>query len=151
MSRVLLALTIFLCLLPFSQSTVASNNSSLDTGAYTIHYNAIPTASLPPKVASAYGILRSKTRGLLNVAVIRNQEGTTGKPVHAKVTVQAANLAGQIKNIELREITEKQAIYTIGQFGISHSETIVFDIYVTPEGSGETHHIHYQRQFFVEE
>lgn len=147
-TRFTAALALSLGLFVFASPLLAVGGSQ-DAGNYTIHYNAIPTARLTPQVASAYGILRSKTRGLLNVAVIRQQEGTTGEPVSADIIVHASNLTGQSKQINLREITEEQAIYTIGEFGISHGETVVFDIYVTPPGAEKTHHIHFQKQFFI--
>lgn len=121
---------------------------SYDAGTHLIHYNALPTSQLTPEVASAYNILRSRTRGMLNVAVTRKIPNSTGEPVPAKVRVHAANLNGQVKNISLREVREGEAIYYIGEINISEGETLVFDLYVSPEGSEQTHHIRFQQTFY---
>lgn len=123
---------------------------SKDVGEYVIHYNALHTDKIAPNVASAYGILRSRTRGMLNVAVARKTGDGTTEPVTAKVDVHAANLTGQVKQISLREIREDEAIYYIGEVNVADGETLVFDLYVTPQGSEETHHIRFQQSFFAE-
>ena len=64
--------------------TATAENSTRAAG-HTIHHNAIPTATLTPAVATGYSITRSKYRGLLNVSVIKDVQGTTGQPVTAIV------------------------------------------------------------------
>ena len=56
-------------------STVWAENSTSVPG-FTIHHNAIPSASLEPSIARQYGIQRSKYRGMLNVSVIKTVEGS---------------------------------------------------------------------------
>lgn len=120
-----------------------------DAGDYVIHYNALPTDQLAPDVASAYGIVRSKTRAMLNIAIIRKQAGTTGTPVTGQVNVHTANLTGQVKDLRLRRIDEGEAIYYIGEVTVADGETLIFDLYVTPEGEEKTHHIRFQHSFFA--
>lgn len=122
---------------------------SYDAGKYVIHYNALPTDQLAPDVASAYGIVRSKTRAMLNISIIRKQEGTTGTPVTGQVNVHTANLTGQVKDLRLRRIDEGKAIYYIGEVTVADGETLIFDLYVTPEGEEKTHHIRFQQSFFA--
>lgn len=121
---------LFLLALPLS---VAAENST-HTGGYTIHHNALTTDSLPVQVATAYGIQRSKNRALLNVSVIRDEPGTLGTPVRAKIRAVARTLYGQIRAIELREVVEDQAIYYIADFPVAHREVLHFDLEVMPEG-----------------
>ena len=91
-----------------------------DFGNYEVHYNALRTDALTPEVARAYGIQRSANRVMLNVAVLRKEaDHAPRKPVEADVKVDAYNLNGQLKNIEMRRVSEGEAIYYIGEVSIS--------------------------------
>ena len=137
---------LLLALLPL---TAWAENSTRQAG-YTIHHNALPTATLSPEMAGNYQIIRSKYRGMLNVSIIRDVAGTTGQPVTARINAQAANLAGQIRTIELREIREGDAVYYIGLFPIVHRETLRFSLEVTPEGQNKPIKANLSQQFFID-
>ena len=109
-----------------------SEETFRDFGSYEVHYNAVRTDALTPEVARAYGIQRSANRVMLNVTVLHKEAGTPRKPVEADVKVDACNLNGQLKNIEMRRVSEGEAIYYIGEVSISGTEILVFDITVTP-------------------
>mgnify|MGYP000243524647 CR=1 FL=1 len=106
--------------------------TSTDIGDYVVHFSTQSTDQLPPDIARAYNILRSKNRAMLNVSVIRKSDNTS---VAAVVEVRATNLTGQLKNVALRRIDEQEAVYYIGETAIANRETLVFDISVTPEGA----------------
>lgn len=120
-------------------------------GDYTIHYNALNTEVLPPKVAKAYDIVRSKNRGLLNIAVRKknSDEKPLDKPVDALVKASVVNLSKQLKKIEMQEIREPGAIYYIGVFPIDNADTLDFTIEVSPEGADQPHKIEFRQEFFV--
>lgn len=120
--------------------------SSSDIGSHVVHFSAQLTEQLPPEVARAYDILRSKNRAMLNVAIL---EADSGKPVTAEVTVKTVNLTGQMKNVVMRKIQEQEAIYYIGETSVANQETLIFDISVTPEGSSEASTVRFKRQFYT--
>lgn len=122
---------------------------SQDFGDYVVHFNAIGTDLLPPKVAKEYGIKRSNQRAMLNIAVQKKKLGTSVQPVTAKVAASAVNLAGQSKDIHLREIREPYAIYYIGEFSISNEETLKFTVDITPEDSSDPLTVRFRQQFFT--
>ena len=121
--------------------------SSADIGDYTVHFSALSTDQLPPDIARAYNILRSKNRAMLNVSVIRKSDET---PVAAKVAVKTVNLTGQLKNVTMRRIDEQEAIYYIGETAVANRETLVFDITVTPEGASRSSEVRFKRQFYTD-
>jgi hypothetical protein len=129
-------------------SAAAGAGAALDTGNYVIHYNALSTDLLDPQVAKVYGIKRSKNRGMLNVTVVR-KDSATGKPVTASVSASATNLNGQLRNIDVREVTEQSAIYYIGEFAVSDGETLDFTVSVKPEG-GDERVIEFRQAFFTD-
>ena len=144
MKNIIAFFTAMLISLPFA---VQAENSTKIPG-YLIHHNVITTDFLAPNIASAYRIIRSKNRGMLNVSVIENVPGTTGKPVMATITARVINLLGQSRFIPLREIREGEAIYYIGDFIVQNpNETLVFVLDVKPAGAGQSFTAKLEHQF----
>lgn len=121
--------------------------SSADIGTHVIHFSAQSTDQLPPEVARAYDILRSKNRAMLNVSVIRKSDNTA---VTAAVNVKTVNLTGQLKNVTMRQINEQDAIYYIGETAVANRETLIFDISVMPEGEDQATDVRFKRQFYTD-
>ncbi|MGD8911995.1 MAG: DUF4426 domain-containing protein [Candidatus Thiodiazotropha sp.] len=126
----------------------AENSTSIP--GFTIHHNAIPTASLEPAIAKQYGIQRSKYRGMLNVSVIKSVEGTTGESSEAVILAKANNIRGQLISIPMRKITEGDAIYYIGEFRITNQETLNFEIQVKPKGETRYYTARLSQEFFID-
>jgi len=120
--------------------------TSVDIGDHVVHFSAQSTDQLPPEVAQAYNFVRSKNRAMLTVSVL--EEGTNNA-ANAEVTVKTVNLTGQLKNINMRTITEGESIYYIGETPIANREILIFDISVTPEGVVTATDIRFKRQFFT--
>lgn len=120
-----------------------------DFGNYEVHYNALRTDALTPEVARSYGIQRSANRVMLNVTVLHKEaDHAPRKPVEADVKVDAYNLNGQLKNLEMRRVSEGDAIYYIGEVGIGGTEILVFDIAVTPSGEATPLRVKLKREFY---
>jgi len=134
-----------LLLLPFS----ASAENSTKIPGYTIHHNALTTDMLSPAVAQSYGIRRSKGRAMLNISIIQDVPGTTGKAVTAEVKAVARNLIGQNRDIPLREIREGNAIYYIGDFQVGHREHLTFLLDVTPAGESRAFQAKLEHEFYT--
>lgn len=118
-------------------------------GNYEIHFNAVRTDQLTPEVARAYGIQRSGNRVLLNVTMLR--KGPEGMlPVGGTVGANAYNLNGQLKDLELRQITEGEAVYYIGEVSISGTEILVFEISAQPSGESTAFEVKFKREFFTD-
>ena len=148
MSRLLLALTLLPGLI-FS-GTVAAQQSQ-DFGNYVVHYNALNTNLIPPQVAQGYGIKRSSSRALLNVAVLKKVMDTPGTPVGAKVTARGVNLTGQMRELQIREIKDSEnAIYYVAEFPVHNLESYRFEINVAIEGEAEPLIVRFAQQFYTE-
>lgn len=128
---------------------VFAENSTKIPG-YTIHHNALPTASLDPAIANQYKIQRSKIRGMLNVSVIKEVPGTTGEPVEAIVMAKATNIRGQLISIPMRQVTEQDAIYYLGEYRIADQETLNFELQVKPQGVSRFYKAKLSQQFFID-
>jgi hypothetical protein len=139
---VLLSLVAGLGLAP----ALAENSTKVP--GYTIHHNAITTDQLAPDVARSYGIQRSRTRGLLNVSVIKEVPGTTGTPVAATVQATARNLQGLIRELPMREVRDG-TVYYLGEFPVEHQETLSFTVQVRPQGETTSYRAELSQEFFT--
>lgn len=124
--------------------------TSADIGDHVVHFSAQSTDQLPPEVARAYNIVRSKNRAMLNVSIIRKSDSV---PVGGEVSVKTVNLTGQLKSVTMRKIEEPGdvvAIYYIGVTPVANRETLVFDIKVTPDGADSSSDVRFKRQFYTD-
>ncbi|HHL32571.1 MAG TPA: DUF4426 domain-containing protein [Oceanospirillales bacterium] len=129
--------------------TVSAENSKSENG-YEVHYNAFSSDFLTKEVAKNYQIGRSKTKGIINIAVLKQQEIGVPKSVKAKINLKAQNFYGQNKSVDLRMISENDgAIYYIGTFSVSSQETINFKASVLPDGSETPIEIKFSQEFFT--
>ncbi len=124
--------------------------NSADIGGHVLHFNAQSTDRLPPEIATAYNIVRSKNRAMITVSLIDEQNGA---PAAGDVAVKTVNLTGQLKNVTMRRIDEPgdpPAIYYIGTTPVANHETLIFDIVVTPEGDSQPSEVRFKQQFYTD-
>ncbi|WP_082989824.1 DUF4426 domain-containing protein [Woeseia oceani] len=120
--------------------------SSVTVNGYSVHFSAQSTDQLPTEVARQYNIVRSKNRAMLNVSIISEATGESGT---GSVEVKTVNLTGQLKTVTMRKIQEQDAVYYIGEIPVANSETLVFDITITPDNSDEPIEVRFKRQFYT--
>ena len=132
-------------LAPFS----ARAEQAKDFGNYRIHYSAIQTSFLSPKVSHDYGIGRSRNRIMLNIAVQKKTADNKAKPIIASVNITATNLTGQLKSVSMRPIHDREVVYYIGELGVAHGETLTFKVNVTPENSTENLAFSFRQKFYT--
>jgi hypothetical protein len=129
---------------------LAAAEQSKKFGDYTVHYSAFTTDQLTPEVANYYKIPRSKNRVMVNISVLKkNADNILGKPVRAKITGEAKNLSEQLKELQLREVIEDNAIYYIGDTPINNEETLRYTFHITPEGEASSYQLSFQEQFYT--
>ena len=124
-----------------------AGESMKDIGDHIVHFSAQSTDELPPEIARAYNIVRSKNRAMLTVSVVRESDNAS---VPANVAVKTVNLTGQLKNVAMRPIEEQDAIYYIGETPVANRETLIFDITVTPEGAAGSSEVRFKREFYTD-
>ena len=132
----------------FSFNAFAENSKTF--GDYVVHFNAFRSDTLTPEIAKAYQLTRRNNRMVVNITVQKRDADTKNAPIKANVSGFASNLTGQVKNLEFSEIHDGDAIYYLAQSQVSHRETLMFEIKVTPEGSSKTGQIKFKQQFFTD-
>jgi hypothetical protein len=118
-------------------------------GDLEVHYNVFNSSFLQPDIAAASGLTRSKTQGVVNVAVMR-----AGKAVPAAaVSGSVKNLLGQSKTLNFQRVSEgegdTQAVYHLAQFAMTDREVLTFDLKV--QEGGNTHSVTFNQEVFPDE
>ncbi|MNR00532.1 hypothetical protein D3C85_1163060 [compost metagenome] len=138
-----------LLLLTLSLALPAAAERLQRFGDLEVHYNVFNSSFLQPDIAAASGLTRSKTQGVVNVAVMR-----AGKAVPAaSVSGSVKNLLGQSKTLNFQRVSEgegdTQAVYHLAQFSMNDREVLTFDLKVQ-EGSA-THSLTFNQEVFPDE
>jgi hypothetical protein len=133
------------------EGVLPATESTKDFGEYVLYFNALNTDQLSPDIAREYGIVRSKSRALLNVSIHRKLANGQTEAVTGAVSASAINLNGQLKTMTLREIREDTAIYYIGELGITDGEVLIYTIDATPSNDPSRFTVRFKKQFFVED
>jgi hypothetical protein len=113
-----------------SMSLLASSNANAEQmkklGNWNVHYIAFGATFLTPEIAKAYGIVRSRYKGVVNISVLSADKGSSAQ----KVTISgvARNLLGNQVNLKFKEIVEGKSVYYIAQIDYSNAETFRFEI-----------------------
>ncbi len=115
-----------------------------------MHYNAFNSSFVTPEVAAANGILRSKVRALVNVAVFKLEQNGDKTAVRANIKGEASNLLQQIQTIEFKPIIEGDAIYYIGGFRFSEEERMTIELEVTPDPNQAPIKVSFNQTFYTE-
>ena len=93
---------------------------------WQIHYIALNTTFLTPKIATAYGIVRGPDRGLVNISILEN-----GQSVARPIEGSFRNLLGQTTALRFEEVREGDAIYYLATYRFQDRETLRFELAVT--------------------
>ncbi|PAU63754.1 DUF4426 domain-containing protein [Pseudomonas indica] len=114
-------------------------------GDLDVHYSAFNSSFLQPDIAAAAGLTRSKSQGVLNVAVLK-----AGKASAAQVSGQVKNLLGQVTPLSFKQVTEGEAIYYLAQFPLGSREMLSFTLNVQSAG-GQPYTFSFDQEVFPDE
>ena len=141
---------LFTALILLAMPLTAQAEQSKVFGDYTVHYSAFTTDNLTPSVARAYNIPRSKKRALLNISVLKKTADGSSKPTRVTIKGTATDLSQQLRELSLREISEKGAIYYIAETPVDNAETLKYNLEISPEGETTTYKLSFQEQFYTD-
>lgn len=114
-------------------------------GELDVHYSVFNSSFLQPDIAAAAGLTRSKTGGVLNVAVLK-----AGKGVPAQVSGQIKNLLGQTSNLSFKQVLESGAVYYLAEFPLREREILTFSLSVQV-GDSASHSLTFNQEVFPDE
>lgn len=114
-------------------------------GDLDVHYSVFNSSFLQPDIAAAAGLTRSKTGGVLNVAVLKADQG-----VPAKVSGQIKNLLGQTSTLSFKQVLESGAVYYLAEFPLREREILTFSLSVQV-GDSAPHSLTFNQEVFPDE
>ena len=126
-------------------SAAANAEQMQKLGDWDVHYIAFPSTFLTSDIASDYDINRSKYLGIINISVL---DSDTLKAQAVTMTVTARNLLGNIRELDVREIREQNAIYYIAE--VPHRNEETYRIKVTISSGNQTQELKFQQKFYVD-
>ena len=112
-------------------------------GDYEVHYSAMPTGMLNAEVAQEYGIVRSRTRGMVMVTMLRN-----GTAVSASVDIVARDKNDELSEIPAARVRDDGWISYVGTFPIEAGDALTFEIEANPYEGGEAYSVAFRQTFY---
>jgi len=132
----------FLIALCLSLPAAAERKQSF--GDLDVHYSVFNSSFIQPDVAAAAGLTRSKTQGVINVAVLK-----ASKPSTAVVGGEVKDLLGKSTALTFRQVTEGGAIYYLAQFPFKTREVLSFTLNVRQ--GDDAHRITFNQEMFPDD
>ncbi|WP_304635165.1 DUF4426 domain-containing protein [Pseudoalteromonas sp.] len=114
-------------------------------GPFEVHYIAFPSTFIQPDIAKNYDLVRSPSKGIINISVLKNSDKSAQT---ATLTGMARNLLGNSKQLEFKEVVEGDAIYYLAQIDYSNEEIYRFNIEINKNGKVQT--LTFQQKFYVD-
>lgn len=117
-----------------------------ELGPWQVHYIAFPSTFIQPNIAKAYGLERSNYKGIINISVLADKEGTPAQK--AKLTGEAKNLLGSKQTLEFKEVVDGDAIYYLAQVDFRNEEIYRFKININQGNNFQV--LNFQQKFYVD-
>lgn len=137
-------------LLPLLAGTAQAQQSKRFDN-YELHFSVVNTTFLDPAIASQYGIVRGKRRGIVNIALRKHREGQSdGEATTLPMTLEGRTwdlIAEQ--PLEFTEINEDSAVYYIGDFKFINREWRWFELRFRPKGAERTYTHKFKHQLYI--
>ena len=115
---------------------------------YVVHYNALSSILIKPEIAKAYGLQRSRQRGLVNISVQRKMPDGSTKAVMSQLKGYTGQLGGSEIPLDFKLVTEGDAIYYLAQFPTREGDQLDFDIKVRPTPEHAPLKLSFSQAFF---
>jgi hypothetical protein len=134
-----------ICLLTLCLSLPAFAERKQSFGDIDVHYSVFNSSFLQPDTAAASGLVRSKTLGVITVAVLRD-----GKALPARVDGSVKNLLGQQSVLTFKQLDEPGASYYLAQFALEQREVLTFSLNVSTSDGG-SNNVTFNQEVFPDE
>lgn len=99
-------------------------------GDYTVHFNVFNSTDIPASVAEQFKLIRGRDRALVNISLVKTENGITSLGLPAQLSGVTRNLMQQKQDLTFIEIKEGDATYYLAPFVFNNEELLYFDIQV---------------------
>ncbi len=119
-------------------------------GDYTVHYNVFNSTKLTPAIAEATKLVRGKDRALVNISLVKTENGKTSLGRPAQVSGNTKNLMQQTQTLTFVEIKEGDATYYLAPFVFNNEDVLHFNINVSTEDNSPPMSFTFSRTLYTE-
>ncbi|CAA0082086.1 Uncharacterised protein [BD1-7 clade bacterium] len=141
---------LMLLISPQANAQDEMTGTSATFGDYTVHYSTFNTSFLTPDVAKSVGVVRSKRKGMMTIAVLKkNTEGKESN-ASASVTGSAYDLI-VTKNLDFKQVREQNAVYYLATFDIENKIDVYFTVNVQPDPNQDPFVINFKKRLYWDE
>lgn len=141
---------LFITSLFFSHIAWSEENNRKVFDSYEVHYSVFNTGFLTPQVAQAYNIVRSKSRAMINIAVLQKQADGKMKNVSARVSGDQYDLIRTVP-LAFNEVREEQAIYYLSSFDFQNKTTLYFTVMIQPDPNKPAYKLQFNKLLYTDE
>ncbi len=140
----------FLLLGFIASYSFAQEDTSQTFGDYEVHYSVFNSSFITPDIAKAYGIVRSKSQALVNIAVLKKQLDGSMQAVSAVINGDVFDLVHRA-NLEFSEVREQDSVYYLANFDISHKIKVYFTVIVQSDPNTSPFKVTFNRTLYKDE
>lgn len=117
---------------------------------YEIHYSVFNTSFLAPQIANTYNIVRSKSKALMNIAILQKQADGSRKNVTAVMSGEQYDLIRK-EPLVFQEVREEKAIYYLSSFDFQHKTTLYFTLFIQPDPGKPAYKVQFNKMLYRDE
>lgn len=121
---------------------------SKDFGEYTVSWSVLPSTFLTPEIAKENNLQRSKSIGIVNVAIMQANADGNLSPVTGQVEGRVTNDIQQVRFLAFRRIQEGSAVYFIAEYQYGTAELLTFNITARPTGHDQELPVRFSHALF---
>ncbi len=140
-------LVVLISLVFWAATATTADEAFKQFGNVKVFYSAFNSSFVAPEIASVYNITRGEDKGLVNVAVVINDQ-PGGQP--AVVSGNVSNIFAQQQGLKFFEVREGDAIYYLAPFDFENEDFLTFTLEVKTESGAGPYGVTFQRTFYHE-
>ena len=145
---------LFNCLSILSFATQAQTDQTREIttykkfGDYTVHFNLFNSSDIPASVAEQFKLVRGKDRAIVNISLVKTENGNTSLGLPAIVSGSARNLMQQKQDLKFIEVKEGDVTYYLAPFVFNNEDLLHFDINVKPSADSSAFAVEFTRTLY---
>ena len=121
---------------------------SKDFGEYTVSWSLLPTTFLTPEIAKENNLQRSKSIGIVNVAIMQTNADGALSPVAGQVEGRVTNDIRQVRFLAFSRIQKGDAVYFIAEYQYGTAELLTFNVTARPTGHDQELPVRFSQALF---
>ncbi len=123
-------------------------STSQKAGDYTVHFNVFNSTDIPASVAEQFKLVRGKDRALVNISLVKTENGSVSLGLPAIVSGVTRNLMQQKQDLKFIEVKEGDVTYYLAPFVFNNEDLLYFDIQVKANESSSPIMVQFNRTLY---